>query len=272
MGRLRRGYAALDVEVLVDLRDAIAADLTEQGKWEWAAQEFDSLLGFTGPAPRVDPWRRTSGMHKIRRRRGVAVVRELWYVRDRIAQRRDVSPGRVLSDAALVALAVEPPKDAGAFAARRELRGVARSPKVWLDAIDKALALSEDALPPLTPVSYTHLDVYKRQALMSQTQNISQIVELESQLAQREADLESLQAQLASMTKRIAMATVTVTVSSNPDVIPPVEQDGFLTGLRSGWNAFLASLTVGLTVLGALLPWLVVLALIACLLYTSRCV
>ena len=99
-------YAALDVEVLVDLRDAIAADLTEQGKWEWAAQEFDSLLGFTGPAPRVDPWRRTSGMHKIRRRRGVAVVRELWYVRDRIAQRRDVSPGRVLSDAALVALAV----------------------------------------------------------------------------------------------------------------------------------------------------------------------
>ena len=100
-------------------------------------------------------------------------------------------------------------------------------------------------------------------ALMSQTQNISQIVELESQLAQREADLESLQAQLASMTKRIAMATVTVTVSSNPDVIPPVEQDGFLTGLRSGWNAFLASLTVGLTVLGALLPWLVVLALIA---------
>jgi ribonuclease D len=56
----------------------------------------------------------------------------------------------VLSDAALVALAVEPPKDAGAFAARRELRAVARSPKVWLDAIDKALALSEDALPPLT--------------------------------------------------------------------------------------------------------------------------
>jgi uncharacterized coiled-coil protein SlyX len=98
---------------------------------------------------------------------------------------------------------------------------------------------------------------------MSQTQNISQIVELESQLAQREADLESLQAQLASMTKRIAMATVTVTVSSNPEVIPPVEQDGFLAGLRSGWNAFLASLTVGLTVLGAALPWLIVLALIA---------
>ena len=143
-------YAALDVEVLVDLRDAIAADLTEQGKWEWAAQEFDSLLGFTGPAPRVAPGRRTSGLHKIRRRRRVAVVALLAGSGRGVAQRRDVSPGRVLSDAALVALAVEPPKDAGAFAARRELRGVARSPKVWLDAIDKALALSEDALPPLT--------------------------------------------------------------------------------------------------------------------------
>ena len=119
-------YAALDVEVLVELRDAVAADLTTQGKWEWATQEFDSLLGFTGPAPRVDPWRRTSGMHKVRRRRGVAVVRELWYVRDRIAQRRDVSPGRVLSDASLVSLAVEPPTDAAAFVARRELRGIAR--------------------------------------------------------------------------------------------------------------------------------------------------
>jgi hypothetical protein len=99
-------------------------------------------------------------------------------------------------------------------------------------------------------------------ALMSQTQNISQIVELESQLAAREADLESLQAQLASMSKRVAMATITVTVSSNPDVIPPVEEEGFLAGLRSGWKAFLASLTVGLTVLGALLPWLIVIAVV----------
>ena len=75
---------------------------------------------------------------------------QLWFVRDRIAQRRDVSPGRVLSDAALVGLAVDPPKDAAAFAIRRELRGISRGPRVWLEAIDKALALPEEALPPLT--------------------------------------------------------------------------------------------------------------------------
>ena len=99
-------------------------------------------------------------------------------------------------------------------------------------------------------------------ALMTQTQNLSQIVELESQLAQREAELESLQAQLANMTKRVAMSMVTVTVSTNPEVVTPVEENGFMTGLRSGWKAFLASLGVGLTVLGALLPWAIALALI----------
>jgi len=143
-------YAALDVEVLLQLRDAVAADLQQQGKWEWALQEFDALTSFTGPAPRVDPWRRTSGMHRVRRRRGIAVVRELWYVRDRIAQRRDTSPSRVLSDASLVGLAVDPPKDASEFATRRELRSIARSPRVWLEAIDVALAIPEEALPPLT--------------------------------------------------------------------------------------------------------------------------
>lgn len=143
-------YAALDVEVLVELRDALEADLRDQDKWEWALQEFESLLSFTGPPVRIDPWRRTSGMHRVRRRRGVAVVRELWYTRDRIAQRRDVSPGRVLPDAVLVELAVEPPKDVPEFAVRRELRAAARNPKVWLEAIDRALALPEDALPPIT--------------------------------------------------------------------------------------------------------------------------
>jgi ribonuclease D len=124
-------YAALDVEVLVQLRDAVEADLRDQDKLDWALEEFDALLHFSGPSPRVDPWRRTSGMHRIRRRRGIAVLRELWYVRDRVAQRRDVSPGRVLSDAALVGLAVDPPKDSAALAIRRELRGISRGPRVW---------------------------------------------------------------------------------------------------------------------------------------------
>ncbi|MBK8757290.1 MAG: HRDC domain-containing protein [Actinomycetales bacterium] len=143
-------YAALDVEVLVELRDRLAADLQAQGKDDWARQEFAALVDFAGPPVRVDPWRRTSGMHKVRRRRTVAVVRELWLARDRIAQRRDISPGRVLPDAALMALALDPPKDAAAIGASSHARSAARHSKAWVEAIQKAMALPDTALPPLT--------------------------------------------------------------------------------------------------------------------------
>jgi len=143
-------YAALDVEVLVQLRDAIEADLRTQDKWEWARQEFDALLSFAGPPVRTDPWRRTSGMHRIRRRRTLAIVRELWLARDALAQRRDISPGRVLPDSAIIALATDPPKDAAVFSEVRELKPAQRSARVWLAAIQAAMALPESALPPLT--------------------------------------------------------------------------------------------------------------------------
>lgn len=143
-------YAALDVEVLVALRDAVAADLEAQGKTEWARQEFDALLRFNGPPVRVDPWRRTSGMHRIRKRRGVAVVRELWLARERLAERRDISPGRVLPDAVLVDLATLAPRTLEEIGAVRELRPARRNARLWLDAIRRAYGLPEGALPPLT--------------------------------------------------------------------------------------------------------------------------
>jgi ribonuclease D len=102
-------YAALDVEILVDLRDAVAAELDQQGKLEWAMEEFQAVLRAPGPVPRADPWRRTSGMHRVRSRRQLAVVRALWEARDRLARQRDSAPGRVLSDAAIVAAAMAMP-------------------------------------------------------------------------------------------------------------------------------------------------------------------
>jgi ribonuclease D len=142
-------YAALDVEVLVELRDAIAADLAAQDKTGWAEEEFDALLDFEGPPVRIDPWRRTSGMHRIRKRRGLATVKELWTTRDRIAERRDTSPGRVLPDSVIVELANLAPTAAEELNEVRELRPARRNAKVWLDAIRRAQSLPESALPPL---------------------------------------------------------------------------------------------------------------------------
>ncbi|MZF88763.1 ribonuclease D [Streptomyces sp. SID5643] len=149
-------YAALDVELLVDLRDALEKELDRQGKMEWARQEFDAIASAPPPEPRKDPWRRTSGMHKVRRRRQLAVVRELWQTRDRIAQRRDVSPGKVLGDAAIVEAALALPANVHALAALNGFghRVGKRQLEQWQAAVDRAKALSEAQLPqPGQPVT-----------------------------------------------------------------------------------------------------------------------
>ncbi|MGL5910073.1 MAG: HRDC domain-containing protein [Phycicoccus sp.] len=140
-------YAALDVEVLGELRNLMGVDLATQGKDEWARQEFAALLAWT-PVERVDPWRRTSGLNALRSRRAIAVLRELWYARDDLARDRDVASGRVLPDAALVEIARAAPADVGARPAGH--RAIARYGRMWVEAVARALALPEDGLPPRT--------------------------------------------------------------------------------------------------------------------------
>ncbi|WP_413801862.1 HRDC domain-containing protein [Streptomyces iranensis] len=149
-------YAALDVELLVDLRDALEDELGRQEKLEWAHQEFAAIAAAPPAPPRKDPWRRTSGMHKVRRRRQMAVVRELWTARDRIAQRRDVSPGKVLGDAAIVEAALALPGDVRALTALNGFghRMNRRQLEQWQAAVDRARALPEADLPqPGQPVA-----------------------------------------------------------------------------------------------------------------------
>ena len=142
-------YAALDVEMLVELRDLIEAELRRDGKWEWALQEFAAVLAAPPREPRPDPWRRTSGMHRVRNRRGLAVVRALWEARDRIAANADISPGRILADAAIVEAASAMPAD------RDELvklpafrgRGAQRHQRVWWEAVAAARKLPDAQLP-----------------------------------------------------------------------------------------------------------------------------
>ncbi|WP_159805532.1 ribonuclease D [Cellulomonas citrea] len=144
-------YAALDVEVLVELRDRLAEQLEVAGKADWAAQEFDAERTAPARPPRVDPWRRASGLHTVRDRRRLAVARELWLTREQNAQERDISPGRVLPDRAIVAAAQALPRTVAQLVALPEFsgRGQNRRAPLWQAAIDRALALPDDALPPM---------------------------------------------------------------------------------------------------------------------------
>jgi ribonuclease D len=145
-------YAALDVEVLIELRDRLARELREAGKDEWARQEFDALRSFT-PAVRNEPWRRTSGLHRVRGRRLLAAVRELWETRDELARSRDVSPGRIIGDNAIVAAALADPSSRSELLSTKGFhgRGAQRYADRWLEALTRAREMREDELPVRAP-------------------------------------------------------------------------------------------------------------------------
>jgi ribonuclease D len=143
-------YAALDVEVLVELREVLARELERQGKLGWALQEFAALAAAEPSAPRADPWRRTSGMHRVRTRRQLAIVRELWLARDALAREQDVSPGRIIPDSSIVEAALAQPTTRRALIGLAGFtgRGSRRHADLWFEAIRRALDLPEAELPP----------------------------------------------------------------------------------------------------------------------------
>ena len=152
-------YAALDVELLVDVRDALVARLDEAGKTEFAAQEFQATLERDLNPPRVDPWRRMSDLHTVRGQRNLAVARELWLARDAYAQEIDIAPGRLVPDKSLAAAARVLPASKRELAELKAFNGRASRTQLdrWWQAIERGRATEDlpqvrvagDALPPI---------------------------------------------------------------------------------------------------------------------------
>ncbi|WP_150462561.1 ribonuclease D [Nesterenkonia ebinurensis] len=139
-------YAALDVELLIPLREKLSVLLDEQGKTDWAAQEFAHLCTFTPTVvPRADRWRKTSGLSRLKSPRKLAVLRELWEARESLAQKRDVAPGQLLPDSALVAAAEAGPRTVPQLLAVPGFHGRAakREAPRWLRAVQEG-ARTED--------------------------------------------------------------------------------------------------------------------------------
>ncbi|MDH2444280.1 HRDC domain-containing protein [Amnibacterium sp. CER49] len=151
-------YAALDVELLVDVRDAEARLLDEAGKTAIAEQEFEAVRTRAVRAAPAEPWRRLSGVHAVRGARNLAVARELWLARDAYARDVDSAPGRLVPDASLVAVARTPPSSKRELAAMRSFSGRASRNEIdrWWAAVEAGLATEDlpaarvpsDTLPP----------------------------------------------------------------------------------------------------------------------------
>jgi TolA-binding protein len=100
------------------------------------------------------------------------------------------------------------------------------------------------------------VSVERVRGFLDKATDLTQIVTLEAELTRRESDLEALEAQLASLKGSVARSPIQVSLTTEPTVIaPPAPATGFLAGLTNGWKAFAASVSVVLTVVGAVLPF-----------------
>ncbi|WP_228278432.1 HRDC domain-containing protein [Brevibacterium limosum] len=138
-------YAALDVEVLLPIRDILHQQLLDSDRWEYAQQEFRHLLDFT-PKHFDEPWRRTHGLSKIKSRRDIARVRELWQARDSMAREADLAPTKVLRDRDLVALAQSGVKSSDDILAQWRRLSRAEAARLFR-AYRKASRLGAEELP-----------------------------------------------------------------------------------------------------------------------------
>ncbi|NBP22787.1 MAG: ribonuclease D, partial [Actinobacteria bacterium] len=172
-------YAALDVALLIELRDKVAELLNAQGKLPWAMQDFAAILKSPPAQKRKEPWRKTSGMHEIKSRYQLAIIRQLWQKRDEIASSIDLAPGRLLSDAVIIALAKSNVKNRDEFMKLGEAKARIRNEiqksyiETWLETFLAAQSLEQeqwpelrsksDSLPPVKiwkskfPIAYAHL-------------------------------------------------------------------------------------------------------------------
>jgi hypothetical protein len=121
--------------------------------------------------------------------------------------------------------------------------------------------VTEEALDLDARISTQRARVDSGRRLLAQAKSLSELVSLESELAKREADLASLEAKKRRIDDLAALSTITLVLldQDRSTATAGEPRTGFLAGLAAGWKALVASLQVLLTLVGALLPWLVLL-------------
>lgn len=151
-------YAALDVDHLIELRNAVAGILKAQGKSDIATQEFAAVLEKQPKPGPPDPWRRLSGLHTLKTKREFAIARSLWFARDELARELDTAPGRLLPDASIVAATQALPATRNGLATLKTFVGRASRTQLarWWRAIEHGAAtddlpeirVNDGSLPP----------------------------------------------------------------------------------------------------------------------------
>ncbi|MDO4664729.1 MAG: HRDC domain-containing protein [Actinomycetaceae bacterium] len=170
-------YAALDVELLIPLRNRMAQALVAAGKWQWAVAEMEHVR--TAP-PHVGipkTWRDTPGIGKISDRRSLEILRRLWLEREEIAAYQNIAPGKILSNKTLILAALARPKN------RRELLNIGKfrdktarqNLSAWARAVRGAAETPQSALPQVTRPPRQHFSKEAKGRLVTIKQAVRQL-------------------------------------------------------------------------------------------------
>jgi len=129
-------YAALDIDVLHELWEKVHADLISKEKLEIATAEFDYLISQPVKAPKAERWRSMTGLHEIKEGRALTIAKALWEARENLAIDKDVAPGRLIPDSAIVAAVKAMPKSRSELATLKTFSGKASRTflDTWWDA------------------------------------------------------------------------------------------------------------------------------------------
>ena len=135
-------YAALDVDILFEIWEALSQRASELGRDSWLVQEFAQLLHFQPKSAALEPWRNLPGMSKVRDVNRQKIAASLWQVRDKIAREQDVAPGRLIPDRSIAAVVAKPPKSKRELAGNKEFQG--RASRSMLEQWWRAIELSQE--------------------------------------------------------------------------------------------------------------------------------
>jgi len=130
-----------------------------------------------------------------------------------------------------------------------------------LDRTAKAEDVTDQVVDVDSRIKSQRASVARVRELMDKATKLSDVVSLEGELSTREADLEALLAQQSSLKDRTSLATITLSLSETPVKKAAKDDDpGFVDALAGGWGVFVTLLRWIVLVLGAVLPFAVVIA------------
>ncbi|MDR1924433.1 MAG: HRDC domain-containing protein [Planctomycetaceae bacterium] len=144
-------YALGDVLYLEEIADHLKRQLTRANRLDWYQSEIAEIQSRLVHDFTSSRWRHISKSSSLNPRE-LAILREVWFWRDQVAQKRNSPPSRFLRDDLLIELARRKTSDPKRIAAVRGFQrsDLARCIPEISEAIEYALKLPLEELPPIS--------------------------------------------------------------------------------------------------------------------------